>query len=142
MIAYLLRRVTGIFARPGDSGRRLESRVLQFISPVPPRLPPSHSLSLVSAELTKVCNNSLKWRPRSRLILSVSAYIDMPSVPRLLTEIAYFRLLLFAKFAIRLAQRINVFARARDPFSPLLSRRYLRFLIKEPEEGGVAVDAS
>ena len=59
--------MTRIFGsvRYGDLGRQ-ESQVLQFISPVSP--------PLVSTKLTKVCNNSLKWRPRSQLILLVSAY--------------------------------------------------------------------
>lgn len=35
---------------------------------------PCFSEPLVSTKLTEVRNNSLKWRPRSRLILSVSAY--------------------------------------------------------------------
>ena len=35
---------------------------------------PCFSVPLVSTKLTKVCNNLLKWRPRSQLILSVSAY--------------------------------------------------------------------
>lgn len=93
---------------------------LQFVSlyitsvshPSPPL---SLILSLVNTELTKVRDNPLKWRPRSRLILSVSAYTGIPSVLRPVTEIAYFRLLLFAKFAIRLAQRINVFGCAVIP---------------------------
>lgn len=78
---------------------------------------PCFSVPLVgTTKLTKVCDNSLKWRSHSRLILLVSAYwYFFYSSPRDKDRL-FPPVTLRQVRAIRLAQRINVGARG-DPFA-------------------------